>query len=138
MLDTKRPGERNAISKEVPEEFCNRLREEWQYLHDFELYDPRHESRSTRAWIGQGITIPREIHPKLSTYHPLPLTDLVKLESKTLKEYRLKPSFALLPGKRYELLKQGGLKEVAPLKGIQVERYETHNDYRSIPFVERT
>lgn len=138
MLDTKRPGERNEISKEVAEVLADRLREEWQYLHDYDLYDPRHEPRATRAWIGQGITTPRELHKKLSEYHPLPLTELVKIESKTLKEYRLKPSVALLPGKRYEIQRNGGLKEIPSLKGINVESYTTHSDYRAVPFIERT
>lgn len=82
--------------------------------------------------------MPRELHKKLSEYHPLPLTDLVKIESKTLREYRLKPSVALLPGKRYEVLRGGGLKEIPSLKGIHVEPCTTHSDYRSIPFIERT
>ncbi|MCA9377399.1 hypothetical protein KC711_00565 [Candidatus Peregrinibacteria bacterium] len=92
----------------------------------------------TRAWIGQGITIPREIDEGLSSFHPLPLSRIASIESQTLKRQRLsKSSSALLPGKRYELMKNSGLKEIPTIKSIKVEPYRTKSEYKHLSFLER-
>ena len=92
----------------------------------------------TRAWIGQGITIPREIDEGLSNFHPLPLSRIASVESQILKGQKLpKSSFALLPGKRYELMKNSGLKEIPTIKSIKVEPYRTKSEYKNLSFLER-
>ncbi len=37
-------SERGDIVKNAEEIWSEKISEEWQYLHDYELYDPRYES----------------------------------------------------------------------------------------------
>ncbi len=137
-LETIKMSERWDIVKNAEEIWSEKISEEWQYLHDYELYDPRYESWVTRAWIGQGITIPREIDEGLSNFHPLPLSRVASVESQTLKGQKLpKSSFALLPGKRYELMKNSWLKEIPTIKSIKVELYRTKSEHKHLSFLER-
>jgi hypothetical protein len=137
-LETIKMSERWDIVKNAEEIWSEKISEEWQYLHDYELYDPRYESWVTRAWIGQWITIPREIDEGLSNFHPLPLSRVASVESQTLKGQKLpKSSFALLPGKRYELMKNSGLKEIPTIKSIKVELYRTKSEHKHLSFLER-
>ena len=137
-LETIKMSERSDIVKNAEEIWSEKISEEWQYLHDYELYDPRYESWVTRAWIGQGITIPREIDEGLSNFHPLPLSRVASVESQTLKGQKLpKSSFALLPGKRYELMKNSWLKEIPTIKSIKVELYRTKSEHKHLSFLER-
>ena len=137
-LETIKMSERSDIVKNAEEIWSEKISEEWQYLHDYELYDPRYESWTTRAWIGQGITIPREIDEGLSNFHPLPLSRVASVESQTLKGQKLpKSSFALLPGKRYELMKNSWLKEIPTIKSIKVELYRTKSEHKHLSFLER-